>query len=201
MLEFIPLNKERKMLLAAGAVLLLLGAIYRFYPDIHAMVSVSEEMALKQKQVETYAGIVAQKKQIEKENAVARRLQNQMEPRFLSGATPSLAAVEIQNTLNGIGAASNVKFVTMRVMKPVEEENTGFIRLPVQFSMTSSIAQLRDIIYKIEASPKLLIVTELDASQSRTRDQMDLIRSTITVEGVMRRAGGKNKPLSNKKAG
>lgn len=200
MLKSLSFNKERKILLAVGAVLLVLGAVYRFYPDIRAMVSVSEEMALRQKQVDAYAGIVAQKKQVEKENALAKRLQNQMNTRFLPGATPSLAAVEIQNILNRIAGASNVKFATMRVMKPVEDENSGFIRLPVQFSMTSSIVQLRDMIYKIEASPKLLVITELDASQSRSRDQAAMIRATVTVEGVMQTGGG-NTPVPPKKAG
>ena len=200
MLDSIPLTKERKMIIAFGAAVLLLGAIYRFYPNLHAMVSVSDEMAVKQKQVETYAGIVAQRQWIEKENASVKRLLNQMEARFLPGATPSLAAVEIQNILNAIGTANDVKFVTMRVMAPVEDANSEFIRLPVQFSMSSSIVQLRDILYKIEASPKLLIVKEVDASISKSRDQPDLIRSTITVEGIMRRAGAENKPLPKKKA-
>ncbi|MDA8404589.1 MAG: type II secretion system protein GspM [Desulfobacteraceae bacterium] len=200
-LASIPLTKERKKILAAGAIVLLLGGIYRFYPDIRAMVSVSDEIAIKQKQVATYAGIAAQRQQIEKENAFVKRLQSQTEARLLSGATTSLAAVEIQNILNVIGTANNVKFDSMRVMKPEEDEKSGFIRLPVQFSMNSGIVQLRDILYKIEASPKLLIVKDLDASLSSSRGQDALIRSTITVEGIMRHAGAKNKPLSPKKAG
>ena len=200
MLDSLPLTKERKMIIAFGAIVLLMGAIYRFYPEIHAMVSVSDEMAVKQKQVETYAGIVAQRQQIEKESAYVKRVLNQTEARLLPGATPSLAAVEIQNALNAIGTENNVKFVTMRVMKPEEDENSDFVRLPVQFSMSSTILQLRDILYKIEASSKLLIVKELDASLSKSRDQGDLIRSTITVEGIMRRAGAEAKPLPKKKA-
>lgn len=200
MLASIPLTKERKIILAAGAILLLLGAIYRFYPNIHAMVSVSDEMAIKQKQVETFSGIVAQRQQIEKENKYFKRQLNKMEARLLAAATPSLAAVEIQKVLNTIGTASNVKFVTMRVMKPEEDEKSEFVRLPVQFSMNSTILQLRDILYQIEASPKLLIVTELDASRSKSRDQDELIRSTITVEGVMRRAEMESKPLKPNKA-
>jgi hypothetical protein len=201
MLASIPLNKERKMILAFGAVILLLGAIYRFYPDIHAMVSVSDEMAVKLKQVETYKSIVAQSQQIAKENAAAKRMLNQAEARLLPGATPALAAVEIQNSLNAIATANQLTFDSMRVMKPENDEAAGFIRLPVQFSMNATIVQLKDILYKIEASPKLLIVKEFDASLSRSRDQNALIRSTVTVEGVMRRSGAADKPVSQKKAG
>jgi len=201
MLKTIPLNKERKMILAFGAVILLLGAIYRFYPDIRALVSVSDEMAVKQKQVETYAGIVAQRQQIAKENAAAKRLMIQVEARLLPGATPALAAVEIQNIIDDIAGASNVTFDSMRVMKPEADEKSEFIRLPVQFSMNANILQLKDILYKIEASPKLLIVKEFDASLSRSRNQNALIRSTVTVEGMMRRSGAAGKPVSPKKAG
>jgi len=185
MFNSIVLNKERKMILIGGAILLLFGAIYRFYPVIISAVSVSDEIFIKKNQVEKYLRIAEQRPQAVKENAYLKRRFSQMESRLLTGKTPPLAAVEIQNILNGIGEVGNVKFTTTRVMKPKEDENTNYIRLPVQFSMNSDITQLKDIIYQIEASSTLLVITELNASLTRSRDHQ-LIRSTITVEGVMK---------------
>ncbi len=185
MFDSIGLNRERKIILIGGALLLLLGAIYRFYPVISSVVSVSDEIVMKKNHVEKYLRIVEQQKRAVSENKYFKRQFTQMERRLLSGETPTLAAVEIQEILKEIGDTSNVKFMTMRVMKPKEDEGTGYVRLPVQFSMNSDISQLKEVIYQIEASPKLLVITELDAKRASSKDHQ-LIRSTIKVEGSMK---------------
>lgn len=185
MLNSIELTKERKIILIAGAILLFFGAVYRFYPDIISVFSVSDEIAMKKNHVEKYLRTVEQRKEAANENEYYKRLFRQMENRLLSGETPTLAAVEIQNILNEIGETSHVNFMSMRVMKPKEDENTAYIRLPVQFSMNSDILQLKEILYQLEASDKLLVITALDAKTARSREGQT-IRSTITVEGVMK---------------
>jgi Tfp pilus assembly protein PilO len=185
MFDSIALNRERKIILISGALLLLLGAIYRFYPDIRSVVSVSDEIVMKKNHVEKYLRIVEQQKQAVSENKYFRRQFMQMERRLLTGETPTLAAVEIQEILKEIGDTNNVKFMTMRVMKPKEDEDAGYVRLPVQFSMNSDINQLKEIIYQIEASQKLLVITALDAKKAGLKENQ-LIRSTITVEGSMK---------------
>jgi Tfp pilus assembly protein PilO len=185
MFDSIALNRERKIILIGGALLLLLGALYRFYPLISSVVSVSDEIAIKQNHAEKYLRIVEQQKRALSENKYFTRQFKQMERRLLTGETPTLAAVEIQEILKAIGDTSNVKFMTMRVMKPKEDEDTGYVRLPVQFSMNSDINQLKEVIFQIEASPKLLVITEMDAKKAGIRENQ-LIRSTITVEGSMK---------------
>lgn len=185
MFNSFALNRERKIILIGGAILLLFGAIYRFYPVIISVVSASDEIVMKQNHVEKFLRIAEQRKQAVNENGYVKRQFSQIESRFLTGETPSLAAVEIQEILGEIAEANNVNFMSMRVMKPKDNENTNYIRLPVQFSMNSDINQLKEIIYKVESSSKLLVITELDAKRVRSRDRQ-LIRSTIKVEGVMK---------------
>ena len=184
MFEKTAMTRERKIILLAGAVLLVIGAIYRFWPAIVSTVSVVDEIAFKTEQVEKYQQIAARKDPVVKENAAVKKQFRLMENRLLTGSTPSLSAVEIQNTLNGIAEAVGVKFSTMRVMKAVESEGAGYVRVPVQFSMDSDILQFKDMIYQIETSSRLLVVSELDIRQLRSRDGYR-IRSVVTVEGVM----------------
>ncbi|MEZ4566787.1 MAG: hypothetical protein R2860_07395 [Desulfobacterales bacterium] len=66
----------------------------------------------------------------------------------------------------------------------MESEGAGYVRVPVQFSMDSDILQFKDMIYQIETSSRLLVVSELDIRQLRSRDGYR-IRSVVTVEGVM----------------
>ncbi len=186
MFDNVEMTRERKFILIAGAVLLVLGVIYRFWPAIASTVSVADEIALKTEHVEKYQRIAARKDQVVKENAAVRKQFRQMENRLLSGSTPSLAAVEIQNTLNTIAENVNVKFSTMRVMKPPEDEIADYMRVPVQFSVDLDIVQFKDMIYQIETSSRLLlVVSELDIRQLRSRDGYR-IRSVVTVEGVMK---------------
>ena len=185
MQNLIELNRERKIILIVGAILLILGAIYRFSPGIISAVSASDEIEMKKNHLAKYLRIAAQRDRSVDENVYFKRTLNQMESRLLKGKTPTLAAVEIQDILNGIGQLGNVNFMSMQVMKPEEGEDSEYIRLPVRFSMNADIVQLKDIIYQIEASSKLLVISELDAKVARSRDGY-LIRSTITVEGVMR---------------
>ncbi|MCK5783903.1 MAG: type 4a pilus biogenesis protein PilO, partial [Desulfobacterales bacterium] len=168
-----------------GAFLLLLGAIYRFYPVISSVVSVSDEIVMKQNHIEKYFRVVERQKQAVRENKYYKRQFKQMERKLLTGRTPTLAAVEIQEILKEIGDTSNVKFMTMRVMKPKASEDSGYMRLPVQFSINSDINQFKEIIYQIGASSKLLVITELDAKRTKSKKHQ-LIRSTITVEGSMK---------------
>lgn len=185
MFNSIALTQERKIILAVGAVLLLLGAVYRFWPAMEGAVSVNDEIALKQSHVEKYRAIIARRDSAVTENAALKRQIRQMETRLLTGETPTLAAVEIQTILNDIAQAGGFKFATIRVVKPVEGQDVEYIRVPVQFAMNSDIHQLKEVVYQLEASSKLLIITELNSSEARSRDGR-LIRSTVTVEGLMK---------------
>ncbi|MEZ4578084.1 MAG: hypothetical protein R2875_08745 [Desulfobacterales bacterium] len=118
MFEKTAMTRERKIILLAGAVLLVIGAMYRFWPAIVSTVSVVDEIAFKTDQVEKYQQIAARKDPVVKENAAVKKQFRLMENRLLTGSTPSLSAVEIQNTLNDIAEAVGVKFSTMRVMRP-----------------------------------------------------------------------------------
>ena len=61
----IPLNRERKILLISGVVLLLAGAVYRFSPDIPSVFSGSDEMSVKEKELMKYREVLQEKNRLE----------------------------------------------------------------------------------------------------------------------------------------
>jgi hypothetical protein len=185
MFKSIKINKERKYILIGGAVLLFFGLIYRFYPSIHGLVSISDEIAIKKNHIEKYINVVNQRDRIDKERLNLNRILNRVESGLFTGETPSLAAVELQNILNDIAHANNIKINTMQVLKETESGEHNYINIPVRFSFNSNLLQLKEILYEIEASPKLLIITEMNVDLPR-RKQEGEIRSTITVQGVMK---------------
>ncbi len=184
-LKKIEINRERKYLLIGGAVLLLLGALYRFGPGLVDFFSTADEVALKKNHVEKYLKRVSQRQGVEKARKDLNRTLERLESGLLTGKTPTLAAVEVQNILNEIAGVTGVPVDTMQVLKPEENADAGYLRIPVRFSMRSNIAQLKGMIYGIESASKRLIIVDLSASTTARREGREEILSTITVEGVM----------------
>ncbi len=185
MFNSIKINKERKYILIGGAVLLFFGMIYRFYPNIHGIVSVSDEIAIKKNHIVKYLNVVNQRERINKERINLNRILNRMESGLFSGKTPSLAAVELQNMLNEIAHTNNVKIKTMQVLKETEPGEQIYIKIPVRFSFNSNVLQLKEILYEMAVSPKLLIITAMNIDLTRRKLEGN-IRATITVQGIMK---------------
>jgi len=168
--------------------LLILAAIYRFYPLIGPFFTGSDEIHIKQDIIIRYQNVVGHDRQVETEHARVRRMLSRAEAGLLAGATESLAAVEIQNIINTIAVANNIKIDTMQVMKTRDAEEVGYARIPVRFSFGSDILQLKEMLYRVETHDKLLIVTEINTGLA-IRARSGEIRSSVTVEGIMKKKG------------
>lgn len=168
--------------------MLLLAAIYRFYPLIGPFFSGSDEIHVKQDIIERYQNVVGRDRQVDAEHARVSRMLSRAEAGLLAGATESLAAVEIQNIINTIAAANNIKIDTMQVMKTRDADGVGYAMIPVRFTFGSNILQLKEILHRVEIHDKMLIVSEINTGQT-IRSRSGEIRSTITVEGVMKKKG------------
>ncbi|MDM8522736.1 type II secretion system protein GspM [Desulfococcaceae bacterium HSG8] len=191
------MTKERKYILIGGAILLLIGAIYRFGPaDFDGFHPLGEEISLKERKLVKYRQMVQERNELDGKLIALNRSLERAETGLLTGETPSLAAVDIQNILNEIGSRSEVEITSMRVLAPknhlardkgvTEESPAGqYTGIPVQISIVSTIRQLKELLYGIETSSKFLRVTEMKV---RARDrQVKKIYSTFTVEGFMKK--------------
>ncbi len=168
--------------------MLLLAAIYRFYPSIGPFFTGSDEIHVKQDIISKYRNVVGRERHVDAEHARVQRMLSRAEAGLLAGATESLAAVEIQNIINAIAVANNIKIDTMQVMKTRDAEEVGYARIPVRFSFGSDILQLKEILHRVETHDKLLIVAEINLGLA-IRARSGEIRSTITVEGIMKKKG------------
>jgi len=187
------MNKERKYILIGGAILLLIGAIYRFFPEIEAFQPSGEEIVLKQKKLIKYRQTVEERSQTDAKLIALNRSLERSEAGLLNGETPALAAVDIQNILNQIAGKSKVEVKAMRVLEPAEPEDgppvkAQFLRIPVQITVNSTIRQFKEILYGIETSSKLLRITEMKITAGRSKPA-EQIYSSLVVEGFMNYKG------------
>jgi hypothetical protein len=200
MIKSFILTKERQYILIIGAALLMLGIVYRFYPLAGGFFSAADEIDFKKKNIEKYLRTVSERKVLEKKKNQLSRELGRLEEKLLKSTAPSLAAVEIQGIINDIAQADNVKIQTMQVLEAREDDQVGYVAIPVKFSMNSNIVQLKDIIYKIESPAKLLVIKDLSADIG-SRSVPGEIRTTMTVEGIMKGRLKQPEPPAKKKAG
>lgn len=172
-------------MLICGIVLLLAGAVYRFPPNIPSLFSVSEEMRFKEKELMKYRRVLKDKRRLDNALLSAERELARIETGLLSQGTPTLAAVDIQNMLSDIAEQKGMTVQSMRPLKTKPAERGGYITIPLEVNMKGSIRQLKEMLFLIESSSKLLKITAirirlLDPSRPET------IQLTFTVEGLMK---------------
>lgn len=179
------LTRERKYILLIGAVLLFLGLVYRIFPLFQGIYEGSDQIDAKQKQLAKYHRILGQQKQLKNRLSALSNSLKRGESKFLSGRTPSLAAVDMQNILNRITSKSGVDIKSIRVLKAVKQEDERYLNIPVKFSIILTLRQLKEILYAIEAPGKYLTVRamRINVSSRKNREQL---RVNMTVAGFMK---------------
>jgi hypothetical protein len=74
----------------------------------------------------------------------------------------------------------------MRVIKSIDLENMNYVSIPVQFTLKSTVRQLKDLLYQIETSNKFLIISNMKI-RNISGKQPEQIESTITVSGLLKK--------------
>jgi Tfp pilus assembly protein PilO len=180
----IRLDRQKKILLVIGTVILFIGVIYRFFPFFENIESLDNEILLKEKNLTKYHQMVRERNDLEAKLESLNQIIENAESGLLEGKTPALAAVDIQNILKEITDKSDMEVLTMRVMKPENKEEDVYIIIPVQITIRSSVRQLKEVIYQIESSSRLLKVSDCRVRVIRGRVEGQ-VQATLTVQGFM----------------
>jgi hypothetical protein len=181
------LSKERKYILILGGILLLLGLIYRYTPSLEGIFTPDDTIELKEQKLDNYRRIAKKRKALEAQLASLRQSLRRAEAGLLSGKTPALAAVEVQNLIKRLVNEKGAQIRTIRVLRPKAEGEGVYVAIPVQATLQSNIRQLKDVLYGIETSRHLLHVKDLRVRAIGRRRQPDQIQSTLTVEGYLKK--------------
>lgn len=174
------------MIIAVGVILLTVGMVYRFSGELAQMVSTDERVTMKRTKLIKY------RKQAQQQNALERRLVGlrerleQLESILLDAQTPALAAVDIQNLLNRLAEESTVEIRSIQVLKVQADDTLPYTSIPVRVNFTSTLDQLKEMLYQIQASPKFLRIVKMHSRVANDREP-DRISSIMTIEGFMKR--------------
>ncbi len=181
----ISLTRERKYILIGGAILLFFGLMYRALPLFQGVYDGGAQITAKEKQLAKYQRAIEDGKELKKRLAALTSALKRGESGFLTGKTPSLAAVDMQNILNAITAKSGVEIKSMRVLKAAKQDDTKYLSIPVKFSIVPTVGQMKEILYGIETSGKYLTVRKIRITVPRRKGREQL-RVDMTVAGFMK---------------
>lgn len=102
--------------------------------------------------------------------------------RLLSGATPAVAASELQKLLKDMAAEAKTEVRSERILPPVERGE--LLEIPIEIAVSGEIRQLVDLLAGIDRAPKLLAIQELKVRVVNITQPKDLL-ATLTLSGFI----------------
>ncbi len=182
------MTKERKIILLCGLLLLAAGLVYRFQPGIGSLFITDDELTLKKKKLAKITQRIENRENYKTALSKARKTLEKFEKQLLRGNTPSLAAVDMQNIVKDIVYKAGVDISRLQVLKPGDPDPTGYAAIRIKFEIYTNIRQLKDVVYGIETSERILRIEEMDSRRTKTRPDPDhpvKIKTDLTVKGYM----------------
>lgn len=166
--------------------MLLFGLAFRLFPFFEGIQGGETDIAAQKKRVAKYRQTVKGRGELEARLVSLNKSLEQVEAGLLTGKTAALAAVDIQNILNEIAFGSGVEIKSLQVLTSQKQDSDQYISVPVQFTVSATIRQLKDILYKIEASPKFFLTVERIGISVAGAAGPGQMRVDITVSGIMK---------------
>jgi len=180
------IDKRRRYLLIIGTVLLLFGSAFWLFPFLEGVPGGGTDIAAQKKRIAKYRQTVKGRSELEAKLASLDKSLKRAEAGLLTGTTAALSAADIQNILNEIALGSGVEIKSLQILKSQKQDSDLYISVPVQFTINATIRQLKDIIYKIEESPKFFLTVERIAISVFGPSDSGQVRCDITVSGIMK---------------
>ena len=185
------ISKRDKKILTIGvlAVALILIMNYVLFPFIEGEKDIRERTQQKEMVLQKYEKIINQREEIEKKLNQLRGKQNQLNRKLLKGSTPSLAAAEMQKTLEGISRAHDLELKSVKVKDA--EERGEFLAIPLEIRLTTDLNRTRKFLADLEKNSKYLIIPQLRISVKNQRDPKEVIVTLVVTGFFMRESSEK----------
>ena len=178
------LSKRERTIVGVGVLGLVGGLLWVFVVDPAAESGkVTTELIPSRTQVLTRRlDLLARKDAITKDLETTNTEIEQVSARFLTEASPAVAASELQKLTKDMAAQANTEIRSERILPPVERGE--LLEIPVEIAVSGEIRQLVDLLAKLEAAPKLISVQDLRVRVVNVSQPRELL-ATLTVSGFI----------------
>lgn len=133
---------------------------------------------------------VARQETVQSELAQISQAVERLSERLLPGATPPLAASELQKLIKGLAAESGVEVRSERILPPVDRGE--LLEVPVEITVSGGIREVASLLYQLERATKSLTLNELKVRVLSIAQPRELL-TTLTVSGFILSAGSAQK--------
>ena len=202
-------KRERGLVLATVLILLLvLGRISVIGPYMAHREWVQTQLEIQPQLLEKNLRYIGQKEQLSAALEAARNDVKAHETKLLTGATPSVNASDLQETVQAMAVKEGTQVITTRVLNP--EPTGAFSKIAIQMEVSGQVEQIASLVRGIETSPKLLVIDEINvrslfrpigvAQQGVPQVASQNLRVSITVAGFARGQASAAKPDVSKDA-
>ncbi len=106
--------------------------------------------------------------------------------RLLPGATPPLAASELQKLVKELASQSNVEVRSERILPPVERGS--LLEVPLELTVAGGIRDVLTLLYHLEGTTKILTLQELKVRVVSVGQPKELL-TTLVVSGYILPSG------------
>ena len=186
------ISKRDKKFLTVGclAVALILVMNYIIFPFIESEKDIRERTQQKEMVLQKYEKIINQREKVEKKLNKLKGEQSRLNKKLLKGSTPSLAAAEMQKTLERISKTYDLELKSVKVKDA--EERGEFLAIPLEIRLTTDLNRTIKFLADLEKNTKYLVIPRLKISVKNQRDPKEII-VTLVVTGFFMRAPSEKK--------
>lgn len=102
--------------------------------------------------------------------------------RFLAAAAPPVAASELQKIAKDTATAAGMEVRSERILPPVERGE--LLEIPVEIAVSGEIRNLVELLSRLDAAPKLVVVQDVKVRVMNVAQPKDLL-TTVTLTGFI----------------
>ena len=182
------ISKRERTFIVICIISVVLFSLTRFVilPFVEDRKEVEDNISTKEMTYKKYIAFIAKKKEVEKDLALLRDKEKNLDAKLLKGDTPSLAASDLQQILTQVSVQAKTMIQSTKVME-AEPLSGGFLSVPIQVKLVSDISRSRRFVAMIEDQTKYLTIPELRISVLNKADPKEVV-VTMVVSGFMKGA-------------
>jgi Tfp pilus assembly protein PilO len=178
------LSRRERMLVVLGVLIgvVVLGWELVVQPVSERHRAAAELVPVREQLLNRRLELVGRKAAIDGELTAVNQRLDAAASRFFTGATPAVAASELQKLLKDMATEAKTEVRSERILPPVERGD--LLEVPVEIAVSGEIRQLVDLLSRAERAPKLLTVQDLKVRVVNVSQPRELL-ATLTVSGFI----------------
>lgn len=180
------LTPRDKNFLILGGICVIIYCTYVFIaePAFTKQKAADQQIKSKILFIEKYQEILTKIGYYKQKEKSGKELASELEKQFLTETKPSLAAAELQKTLEEYASQTAVTIVNTRTDKPLYIEH--LLAVPVEITVRSTLRNLSQLIFMIENHEKLILIEEISTKRVDNKPEFEELNTKLLTVGFIK---------------